>query len=140
MNIIHLNLKEFWMMVRFGIVGVVATFIHMSAASGLVHFEIAGVFPANLIAYLIAFCVAFSGHFLWSFRAEGQFTQALWRYFIISASSFAVNNVVLLGLVSSGVLSKVMSVLIAAAIVPGISYVASRFWGFRQPSVGEVAR
>ena len=137
---IRFELREFWMMVRFGVVGLLATFIHMSVASGLVHFDVTGVFSANLVAYLIAFCVAFSGHFFWSFRSESQFMRSLWRYFIISASAFAVNNVVLLGLVSSGVLSKVASVLIAAAIVPAISYVASRFWGFRQTPGREAAR
>ncbi|WP_316858326.1 GtrA family protein [uncultured Cohaesibacter sp.] len=126
------SLHEIWMILRFGIVGVMATLIHMSVASGLVHFASVNVFTANLAAYLIAFIFAFSGHFFWTFQTGGALRQALWRYFVISASAFAVNNLVLLALVKSGVLSKVMSVLIAAAIVPAISYFASRFWGFKQ--------
>lgn len=126
-----ISVKELLTLIRFGIVGVGATFVHMGVAAFLVHFDVTNVFLANLLAYLTAFSVAFTGHFFWTFQKGAPLKQAIWRYFIISASAFGVNNLVLLSLVESGVVSKVASVIIAAAIVPAISYVASRLWGFR---------
>ena len=125
------QLQELFMLVRFGIVGVVATLVHMAVAAFLVHSETANVYLANLVAYLTAFIVAFSGHFFWTFNNGGPLGQAIWRYFVISASAFGVNNLVLLTLVQSGLVSKVSSVIVAAAIVPVLSFFASRFWGFR---------
>nr|WP_321445495.1 glycosyltransferase family 39 protein [uncultured Cohaesibacter sp.] len=131
----HFPLREFLTLMRFGIVGVGATLVHMSVAAGLVHFALANVFIANLAAYMTAFLVAFTGHFLWTFQKGAPLKQAIWRYFVISLSAFGANNLVLLGLVESGLVSKVTSVIIAAAIVPAISYVASRLWGFKEAPV-----
>ncbi|TLP45697.1 hypothetical protein FDK21_13250 [Cohaesibacter sp. CAU 1516] len=134
MTFSRISAKELLTLMRFGIVGIGATLVHMGVAASLVHFNIAPVFVANLVAYLTAFLFAFTGHFVWTFQRGAPLKQAIWRYFVISASAFGVNNLVLLSLVESGLVSKVASVVIAAAIVPAISYVASRLWGFKDAS------
>jgi len=117
--------------VRFFIVGAAATLIHISvAALSISQFNLP-VFRANLLAFLIAFVFAFSGHFIWTFRSQSHLARSLFRYFTISVSAFALNNLVLLTLVNTGVLSDIVSVILAAAVIPLISFTASRLWGFR---------
>lgn len=125
-------LAEMLTIVRFGVVGIIATLVHMGGAGLLVGYQLAGVFSANLIAYLIAFWIAFSGHFFWTFQGRTDYRTAIQRYFVISASAFAINNILLIGLVRYGLLSEVTNVVLAAGVVPVISYITSRLWGFRQ--------
>lgn len=117
--------------VRFFIVGAAATLIHISVATlSISQFDLP-VFRANLLAFLVAFMFAFSGHFIWTFRSQSHLARSLFRYFTISISAFALNNLVLLTLVNTGVLSDIVSVILAAAVIPLISFTASRLWGFR---------
>lgn len=122
---------EIIIFVRFFIVGAAATLIHISvAALSISQFNLP-VFRANLLAFLVAFMFAFSGHFIWTFRSQSHLARSLFRYFTISISAFALNNLVLLTLVNTGVLSDIVSVILAAAVIPLISFTASRLWGFR---------
>jgi putative flippase GtrA len=116
---------------RFIIIGIAATLLHIGVALIALHFFGWAVFPSNLIAFLIAFVLAFIGHYHYTFRAAAQYHRALVRYFVISATAFAVNNVLLFALVKSGVLSDIVSVILAVAVIPLISFTASRLWGFR---------
>ena len=116
---------------RFFLVGIVATLIHMIVAAILIASFSVPVFLSNLIAFLVAFLFAFSGHYIWTFRKKANLYRSLIRYFTISGTAFATNNLVLLGLVKSGRLSDMVSVILAALIIPLISYTASRLWGFK---------
>ena len=124
-------LVELLMLGRFFIIGIAATLLHISVALGAIRIFEWPVFPANLVAFLAGFTLAFIGHYHYTFRAAADYRRALRRYFIISGTAFAVNNMLLLTLVKSGALGDIVSVILAAAVIPLISYAASRLWGFR---------
>lgn len=117
---------------RFALVGIIATLVHMFAVWTLIEKVSISPLFANLSAFLTAFCVSFAGHYLWTFGAPGSPIRALRRLFFISSSAFIVNSLVLVVLLDAGLLSPSLAAVVAAGIVPVITFFASRFWGFRK--------
>jgi putative flippase GtrA len=124
--------KELIIAGRFGLVGCTATVIHMFVVWGLIERSSLYALNANFIAFLAAFCFSFLGNYYWTFRKPGQQRRALLRFFLISASAFAVNTFLLATLLSAEWLTPVASALSAATVIPVITFLASRLWGFRQ--------
>ena len=81
----------------------IAFFIVVGCAAGAVHFgavvllvEWLGVAPllANVLGWLLAFGVSFTGQSKWTFRSHGTpWAVALPRYFALSLSGFVLNEV-----------------------------------------------
>jgi putative flippase GtrA len=116
---------------RFAVVGAAATLVHMLVVWLLIEQASLPPLLANLLAFLTAFAVSFSGHYLWTFGAPGNPVRAMRRLFVISGSAFAVNTVLLAALLRAGWLTPSAAAVIAAGVVPAITFVASRVWGFR---------
>jgi putative flippase GtrA len=124
--------KEFFLASRFALVGIIATLVHMSVVGALIELTlVSSPLLANLAAFLTAFVVSFTGHYHWTFQGPGNPRRAMKRMFVISSSAFAVNTVLLASLLKAGWMSASVSAIVAAAIVPAISFLASRFWGFK---------
>ena len=76
----------------FIVVGCAASLTHWVVAVGLV--SLAGVTPllANLVGWLIAFLVSFSGHYRLTFRhQQARLVPAAARFFMVSALGFCIN-------------------------------------------------
>jgi putative flippase GtrA len=130
----HINLsfwRELVIATRFGLVGIVATTVHIVVV-WLVLTQ-TGLTPilANTLAFAIAFGISFLGNYVWTFRSPGSPRRAMFRFFLISASAFLVNTLILTFLVQGGWFSSTVSATISASAVPVISFSASRFWGFK---------
>jgi putative flippase GtrA len=117
----------------FVLVGTAAAAVHWGVVVMLV--EHAGWRPllANVLGWLIAFSVSFSGHHRWTFRSHGA---PLWRsalrFFAISAGGFSINEVVYALLLHwSGLRYDLVlgGVLVAVA---GGTYLLSRHWAFKR--------
>jgi putative flippase GtrA len=54
------------------------------------------------------------------------------RFFLISASAFAANTFLLAALLNADWLTPIATALSAATVIPLITFLASRMWGFRQ--------
>lgn len=87
---------------------------------------------ANLIGWLVAFTVSFSGHYHLTFRQQrAGVKQAIRRFFIISACGFAVNELSYAYFLATTHIRYdwlLAGILIAVA---GATFVASRIWGFK---------
>jgi putative flippase GtrA len=127
----RIPLAEYLIFARFSLVGILAGVVHILVAVILIEYGGIAVMFANLIAFLCGFSVAFSGHYHYSFRCSARYRQALVRYFTISGSGFLINNLLLLALVNSGYLGDVVSMILAAGVIPLVSFTASRLWGFQ---------
>ncbi len=115
---------------RFAIVGAVATVIHMTIVWVLASVYGMQVFVANLVAFGCAFAFSFAGHHWWTFRTTGSVRRRLVRFFLISVAGLAASSVLLSMVLSTGLLTPANSALVAVAIVPVLSFVFSRLWGF----------
>lgn len=125
-------MKHLLILGRFGVVGSVATGIHMLVVSLIITSGIVPVLVANLIAFLTAFCFSFYGNYYWTFSSPGFRGRALRRFFLISASAFAVNTFVLATLLTTDYFSPTSSALVAATVIPVITFLLSRNWGFKK--------
>lgn len=127
--------KRFWMEAiiasRFGLIGIIATFIHVLVISILLSETQLPILMANTLAFLGAFSISFTGNYFWTFESPGDLSRAMWRFLLISASAFLVNTLILVILIRVGWLTPFLSAIFSATVIPVITFLASRLWGFR---------
>ena len=135
----NFHLNSFWKEVivigRFGLVGLAATAVHLGVVWALIGMTDLSTLIANTLAFLAAFGVSFAGHYFWTFSAPGKLRKAIMRFLLISLSGFAANSVLLAGLLKTEWFSAFTSAAFAIAVVPIITFLASRLWGFKKSSV-----
>lgn len=124
-------LKELLIAVRFGVIGIAATVLHIGMVWVLVGSTQLPALLANLIAFLCAFVLSFTGNYIWTFSTPGSPGKAMRRFFLISLGAFLVNSTLLAAILTSGWLSPRLAAVASASVVPGITFLASRLWGFR---------
>lgn len=123
--------KEVLVAGRFGLVGITATTVHMLIVCSLIATTDLPVLVANLIAFLTAFSVSFTGNYVWTFGAPGSAKTAMRRYILISSGAFSANTAILMFLTKCECIEPVVAATCSAAAIPLLTYLASRFWGFR---------
>jgi len=121
---------EFYLASRFALVGIAATAVHMLVVWLLIETTSLPVLVANLIAFLTAFGISFTGNYVWTFGSPGRPVTAMRRFFLISGGAFSANSMVLALLTIADWLQPTVAAALAAAVIPLITYVASRLWGF----------
>lgn len=115
---------------RFGLFGLISTVVHIAIVWLLL--TLANITPllANTLAFLTAFCISFTGNYLWTFRSPGNPRRAAFRFFVIAFGAFIINTLILSFLIQGNWFSVGFSAVLAASTVPVPSYLLSRFWGF----------
>ncbi|KTT41137.1 hypothetical protein RSA46_04675 [Pseudomonas oryzihabitans] len=111
---------------RFILVGGLATLVHILVAGALLATFSLQPYVTNLGAFLVAFGVSYCGHRYLTFARQGSIA----RFFIVAIAGFALNNLLLTGLLALG-LSAFLAIVVATALVPVFSYLASSLWAFR---------
>ena len=124
-------LNEVIIVGRFGIVGLIATAVHLVVVWILIEVTTLPTLIANTFAFITAFVVSFSGHYLWTFSNQGRMSEALIKFLLISLSGFSANSFILAGLLHVEWFSPSMSSTLAVAAVPVITFFSSRLWGFK---------
>ena len=86
---------------------------------------------ANVAGWVVAFGVSFTGHYQLTFRHQRRgLKQAISRFFLLSASGFAINEASYAWFLHRTDLPYeflLAAILIAVAV---LTFVASRFWAF----------
>ncbi|WP_346799152.1 GtrA family protein [Halomonas sp. Bachu 37] len=119
-------LAELWQMMRFGLVGLVASISHILVAALVLYvLPVLHEFWVNVIAYGVAFGVSLMGHQ----RVTFQRTASLWRFTVMSLTGFGINNLVLVGALGIG-FSGLIAIAPAVVVAATASYVLSRCWVF----------
>jgi putative flippase GtrA len=112
-------------------VGGAATLVHWVVVVALVEGVSARPLPANVAGWLVAFCVSFFGHHRLSFRGhQAPATAAAWRFFVVSACGFMLNQAAYAVLLAKTELSYALLLGLVLAGVSLATYVASRWWVF----------
>jgi putative flippase GtrA len=119
---------------RFGIVGGIATVVHILIVAFLLSNTPLPTLAANTLAFLSAFGVSFTGNYLWTFGSPGHPRRAMRRFLLISCSAFAVNTLILATILRAGWLAPLYAAILSAAVIPAITFLASRLWGFQNGS------
>ncbi len=116
-------------------VGVTATLVHWAVVVSLVECTAARPLTANVVGWVAAASVSFVGHHKLSFRGHGApVAAAAWRFLLVSAAGFSVNQAAYAVLLSFT--SKSYALLLGAvlAVVAVATYIASRWWVFTRRS------
>ena len=116
---------------RFGLVGMVSTTVHILVVWLLLVSTVFSPIVANTIAFLTAFGVSFVGNYRWTFGSPGNVGRAIKRFLLISVSAFVMNTLLLAVLLGGEWFSPIVAAIFSAAVVPFITFVTSRFWGFQ---------
>ncbi len=123
-------LAELFLTVRFSLVGILTTTIHITVVWTLLSMTLLPVLVANTIAFTSAFGISFAGHYLWTFGSPGSPRKAMVRFLTISAAAFFLNSILLGTILEMGWFNPTLAVIGSAAVIPIITFLASRFWGF----------
>lgn len=119
----------------FVIVGCAAAATHWAAAVACV--ALAGLAPlwANLVGWLIAFCVSFTGHYQLTFRHHhAPLAQAARRFFAVSALGFAVNEAAYAALLRLTPIPYDILLALILIGIAGMTFILGRYWAFRHKS------
>lgn len=124
---------------RFGVVGIVATATHAGVALALTYFDLTHPLIANLIAFMIAFAVSFTGHHLWSFPGAKRWRRRVLRFFSLAFAGFLANSAALAGWLAWVPLPDEIGIVASIALIPIVTYLGARLWAFAEPASAEDA-
>ncbi len=116
---------------RFGLVGVLATALHMLVGVTLIH---AGWPPllANAVSFAIALLVSFTGHYGFTFPGHNvTLSTSLKRFVLVAGCSFMVNEALLAGLIRYSAISGMWGLVISTGTAATLTFLAGRNWAFR---------
>ena len=116
---------------KFMAVGAIAALVHFLVVILLVEFFSFSPLIANFFAFLIAFCVSFTGQRLFTFANSSKtIRQSLLPYFIISLTSFICNEL-LLSLAIYLLHFPYQPALILVLLIVAIgTFFSSKYWAF----------
>jgi putative flippase GtrA len=117
---------------RFGLVGALATLVHMLIGATLIHSGWPAL-AANPVSFLIAFVVSFMGHYGFSFSdQEKEMATTLKRFALVACGGFVMNEALLAVLVWSVALPQIASLILSTGVAAFVTFFASRNWAFRR--------
>ena len=116
---------------KFGVVGIVATLVHVLTA--LYMHDIIGYSPlrSNFIAFLIASSPSYLGNWLWTFEQNGTAAHTFPRFLALSGSCFCLSQALVYTTVELLGFPMWLGMLPVVTIVPAVSYWLSRTKIFR---------
>ncbi len=90
---------------------------------------------ANIIGWLVAFGASFTGHYQLTFRYQRSGVKdAIWRFFLLSAFGFIINETSYALLLKQTRLPYELLLALILIGVAALTFVASRFWAFKTGS------
>jgi len=115
----------------FIVVGATAALVHWLVVVALVGASGLAPLIANIIGWLVAFLVSFTGHYQLTFRHQrGSLLRSVKRFFMLSAAGFLVNEASFAVLLYK---TDVPYELLLGLVLVGVAFltfIASRFWAF----------
>lgn len=117
--------------VRFGIVGVAATFIHVAVFSLLV--ELFGVAPvaASVPAFATAMLASYGVNRRWTFRAQGSHRAHLPRYALVASTGLGLNVLITYVVVNLLGYWYGLALAFVVTMVPAATFLLNRNWAFK---------
>ncbi len=115
---------------RFGLVGALATLVHTVCVYAFALGLGAAPLAANTGAFLVAFLVSFTGHHYWTFGRRQPAQRALWRFFIVAGTGFAVSTLALAAALHGLGLPRAVALIIGVLVVWPTTFTLSALWAF----------
>ncbi len=122
-------MREIACMVRYGIVGGFSLIAHTLTAFALILFLQAPALIAHTVGFVVGFLFAAQGHLRFSFRDDGNATQARRRFFMVCCAALLISQASILVVGALG-FSAMAAQTVALVVSCGVSFLASRLWAF----------
>ncbi|MEZ5654225.1 MAG: GtrA family protein [Burkholderiaceae bacterium] len=121
----------------FLLVGTTAALVHWGVVVALVERGSWSPLAANLLAWIVAFGVSFTGHHRFSFRGHGrQPIGSAGRFAVVSFTGLLVNETAYAMLLRWTGLPYPIALMVVLATVAVGTWLLSRHWVFRRTSAG----
>lgn len=117
--------------VRFGIVGVTATAMHVGIVLGLVETGLLAPFWANVVAFSAALFVSYLGNHKWTFELQGGHRRHFPRFITVAILGLAANQGVFHVVVSVLQRDYRIALAIVVTVIPAVTFALNRLWAFR---------
>jgi len=115
---------------RFGIVGIIASVLHILTALTLLGAGLMGPYGANAAAFCVALIASYIGHHRWTFQREGGHAEHFPRFVTTALLGFALNQGIIAIAIEFFNLPYWIAILIVVATVPAIVYLLCKLWAF----------
>jgi putative flippase GtrA len=119
---------------RFGVIGIVASLLHIAVALGLIEIGALGVYGANAFAFGVALIASYVGHHRWTFDRRGGHGEHFPRFVATALLGFVLNQGIIALSIEVFGLPYWIGILIVVAIVPAIVYLLCKLWAFATDS------
>lgn len=123
-------ISEFGRICRFFSIGMIATGVHITLCLILVAGFGAPEQGANFTAFLVALGVSFFGHHGWTFKSNAAYNQVLPRFLGVAFTGYFASAAMLYVLQDVSALPPAVRLVVAAMVIPAVSYLAYRFLVF----------
>ncbi len=119
-------------LIWFLLIGSAAAATHWLVAVLAVELGDIRAYLANVVGWLVAFFVSFSGHYTLTFRHQQKtLLTAVWRFWCVSAAGFLINEVAFVALLNRTPLPYYGLLAIILISIAALTFVFSRYWAFR---------
>ena len=115
--------------IRFGISGLLATGLHVGIALSLIDWCDTSQSLANSAACACATVWSYLANTLWSFSSSPDFRNA-YRFTVVSFAGLLLTGLISGATQAAGAVPLV-GIAAVVSIVPGLTFVAHRFWTYR---------
>lgn len=118
--------------IRFGLVGILATVLDFSTYFVLVSYRLANPEVANVFAFLLALFCTFPIHQRWTFAAESQgLRKQLIKYFIVGIGGVIISTIFIYLMTSFYGWSSVIAKILAVGLTFIWNFNVNKWWTFR---------
>ncbi|HWL29235.1 MAG TPA: GtrA family protein [Burkholderiaceae bacterium] len=113
-------------------VGCAAAFTHWAVVVLTVTATAMAPLLANIIGWIIAFCVSFAGHYTLTFRHQhAPLARAAGRFFAVSALGFGINEAAYAWLLHATAIRYDVLLALVLIGIAGMTFILGRYWAFR---------
>jgi len=117
-------------LVQHDVVGLLAALIHVTIITDLLNHQGMAVLVANSVAFMVAVVVSYIGHYRWTFGVDGDHRLMFPRFIIIAIAGFALNQVIMYFFVMLYHIDYRIALAVVLTVVPTLSFVVNKLWVF----------
>ena len=117
--------------IRFGLVGVVATFAHVGTLAFLVELFNFPPIPASILGFVLAVVVSYILNHRFTFKTQGNHSVYFPRYLLVCIVGLSLNTGIMYLTVQVLEWWYLAGQLCALSVVPVSNFTLNRFWAFK---------
>src|SRR5262245_22640515 len=126
-------IAEFWRLIRFSLVGAIATVVYVLAAMLAVERLGFGPMVGATVGFCASFAFSYVGHFHFTFAVPGRYRDYVVKFGLSSIASFLSSTTVMWVATKLVGVDYRIALIAVAIIIPICSYLVNRFWVFLHP-------